>query len=124
MPSESRFALKQDHHATKDGGWPPTRAGTLPHLVAGSLIHVSQRFRGGTLSYREAEHEVPFEWELCGSAVLIIWGTKKRSWDVNHPWAAGRQSEIYDFVANEMTLGKPLASKFKIDLESGTITIP
>lgn len=88
-----------------------------------SEIIISRRFRGGTLSYREGEHEVPFDWELCGSAAVIIWGTKKRTWDVGHPWAAGRQSEIYDFVAKEVIRCKTPTSKFKIDLESGTITI-
>lgn len=53
----------------------------------------------------------------------MIWGTKKRTWDVCHPWAAGCQSEIYDFVAREVIRQKALTSNFKIDLESGTITI-
>ncbi len=88
-----------------------------------SEVIIAQRFRGGTLSYREGEHDLPFDWELCGSAVVIIWGTKKRTWDVNHPWAAGRQSEIYDFVAREVIRQKASTSNFKIDLESGTITI-
>jgi hypothetical protein len=93
----------------------------MPH----SEVIISHRFRGGTLSYREGDHEIPFDWELCGSrAAVMIWGTKRPTWDINHPWAAGRQSEIYDFVAKEMIRQKAgPASNFKIDLESGTMTI-
>jgi hypothetical protein len=91
----------------------------MPH----SEVIISQRFRGGTLVYREGDHEVSFDWELCGTAAVIIWGTKKRIWDVSHPWAAGRQSEIYDFVAKEVIRYKAPTSSSKIDLESGTMTI-
>jgi hypothetical protein len=91
----------------------------IPHAE----VIISQGFRGGALSYREGDHEVPFDWEFCGRAALIIWGTKKRTWDVSHPWAAGRQSEIYDFVAKETIRQKAPTSNFKVDLESGNITI-
>jgi hypothetical protein len=91
----------------------------IPH----SEVIISQGFRGGTLSYREGDHEAPFDWEFCGRAAVIVWGTKKRTWDVCHPWAAGRQSEIYDFVAKEVIRQKAPTSNFKIDLESGTMTI-
>lgn len=91
----------------------------IPH----SEVIISQGLRGGTLSYWKDDHEVPFDWECCGRAAVMIWGTKKRTWDVCHPWAAGCQSEIYDFVAREVIRQKALTSNFKIDLESGTITI-
>jgi hypothetical protein len=91
----------------------------IPH----SEVIISQGFRGGTLSYREGDRELPFDWEFCGRSALIIWGTKKRTWDVCHPWAAGCQSEIYDFVAREVLRQKAPTSNYKIDLESGTITI-
>jgi hypothetical protein len=91
----------------------------MPH----SEVIISQRFRGGTLSYWRDDNEVPFDWECCGSAAVMIWGTKKRAWDVSYPWAVGRQSEIYDFVAREVIRQQNTNSSFKIDLESGTITI-
>ncbi len=91
----------------------------MPH----SEVIISQWFRGGTLSYREGDHEVSFDWECCGCVALMIWGTKKRSWDLCHPWAAGRQAEIYDFVAKEVIREKAPTSNVKIDLESGTMTI-
>ncbi len=94
----------------------------MPHSEVTEVI-ISQGFRGGTLSYRKGDHEVPFDWECCGRAAVMIWGTKKPCWDVSHPWAAGRQSEIYDFVAKEVIRQKALTSNFKINLESGTITI-
>ena len=90
----------------------------MPH----SEVIISRRFRGGTISYREGDHEVPFDWELCGQTAVIIWGTKKRTWVANHPWAAGRQSEIYEFVAREVIRRHAPTSNVKIDLESGTIT--
>ena len=88
-----------------------------------SEVIISQRFRGGTLSYRSDGHEVPFDWECCGREAVIIWGAKKRAWDVSYPWAAGLQSEIYDFVAKEVIRQRASTSTFKIDLESGTIII-
>ena|SRR6185437_6219864 len=97
----------------------------MPHVE----VIIAQGSRGGSLSYREGCHEIPFDWECCGSAAVIIWGTKKRTWNVNHPWAAGRQYEIFDFVAREVIrLRAPTATfkpteTFKIDLESGTMTL-
>jgi hypothetical protein len=88
-----------------------------------SVVIISQGFRGGTLSYREGDHEAQFDWECCGRSAVIIWGTKKRTWDICHPWAAGRQSEIYGIVAKVVIREKAPASNFKIDLESGTMTI-
>jgi hypothetical protein len=97
----------------------------MPHVE----VIIAQGSRGGSLSYREGCHEIPFDWECCGSAAVIIWGTKKCTWNVNHPWAAGRQYEIFDFVAREVIrLRAPTATfkpteTFKIDLESGTMTL-
>lgn len=101
------------------GNLGPRTGKGMPH----SEVIISQRFRGGTVSYREGDHEVPFDFEFCGRDAVIIWGTKKPCWDVCHPWAAGRQSEIYDFVAKEVIRQKAPTSNFKIDLESGTMTI-
>jgi hypothetical protein len=86
-------------------------------------VTISQKGRAGSLSYREGDQEVPFQWELGGTSVAYIWGTKKYVWDIRHPWAAGRQSEIFDFVANEVIRQKAAECGFRIDLDGGTITI-
>jgi hypothetical protein len=88
-----------------------------------SEVTISKMSRAGSLSYREGNNEVPFRWELGGTSVAFIWGTKKHVWDVQHPWAAGRQSEIYDSVAKEVIRQKSANCGFRIDLDGGTITI-
>jgi len=86
-------------------------------------VIISQKFRGGSILYREGNKEVCFEWEFGGSVIALIWGTKRQDWDRCHPWAAGRQPEVYDFVAKEAIRQKAPNSKFEIDLASGIITI-
>ena len=48
----------------------------MPHSEVTEVI-ISQGFRGGTLSYRKGDHEVPFDWECCGRAAVMIWGTQE-----------------------------------------------
>jgi hypothetical protein len=86
-------------------------------------VTISQKFRGGSIFYREGDKEVPFEWEFGGSVVALIWGTKGQDWDRCHPWAAGRQPEVYDFVAKEVIRQKAPTSNFEIDLTAGMITV-
>ena len=92
-------------------------------LMSATEVTISQKFRGGSIFYREDGREVPFEWEFGGSVVALIWGTKRQDWDRCHPWAAGRQPEVYDFVAKEVIRQKAPTSNFEIDLASGTITV-
>jgi hypothetical protein len=89
----------------------------------GPVVTISREFRAGLISYQEGENEAQFDWEIGGSVVALIWGTKRRDWESRYPWAAGRQSEIYDFVAKEVIRREAPNSKSKIDLETGTITI-
>jgi len=91
--------------------------------MSNAEVTISQNGRAGSISYREVEREVLFDWEFGGSVVALIWGTNSRDWDRCHPWAVGRQSEIFDFVAKEVICQKAPTSNFEIDLASGTITI-
>ena len=86
-------------------------------------VRISQSGRSGTIAYREGENELLFDWEFGGSVVAILWGTAKREWDIRHPWASGRQLEIYTFVAQEVIRQKGPTLSFKIDLVSGEIDI-
>jgi hypothetical protein len=86
-------------------------------------VTISQSGRAGSISYREGVEEAVFQWEFGGSVVALIWGTKRIDWDVSHPWAAGRQAEVYNFVAKEVIRQKAPNSGFDIELESGTITV-
>jgi hypothetical protein len=88
-----------------------------------SEVTISEKFRGGSISYREGDKEIPFEWEFGGSVLALIWGTKRLDWDRCYPWATGRQPDIYDFIAKEVIRQKAPSSKSEIDLASGTITI-
>jgi hypothetical protein len=88
-----------------------------------SEVAISQKGRGGAIFYREGDREVAFEWEIGGSVVALIWGTKRQDWDRCHPWAAGRQAEVYDLVARDVIRQKSPTSHFEIDLASGMITI-
>jgi hypothetical protein len=88
-----------------------------------SEVTILQHGRGGTISYREGDNEVLFEWEFGGSVVALIWGTSRKDWDGCHRWAVGRQPEIYDSVAKEVIRQKAPTSAYEIDLESGTLTV-
>jgi hypothetical protein len=82
-----------------------------------------QQGPGGSISYLEGNDAAAFYWEFGGSVVALIRGTKKKDWDRCHPWAAGRQAEIYDVIAKEVHRQKAPNSISKIDLESGLITV-
>jgi hypothetical protein len=87
-------------------------------------VTISERFRCGYIYYREGKNEIIFDWEFGGGGVIaVISGTNAQGWDARYPWAAGRQAEICDLVAKEVIRQKARTSNFKIDLESGTITI-
>jgi hypothetical protein len=86
-------------------------------------VTISQGGRGGFITYREGTEAAIFEWEIGGSVLALIWGTKKHEWDLRHPWAKGRQGEIYNFVASEVVRQKAQNSAFEIELESGMITL-
>jgi hypothetical protein len=86
-------------------------------------VKIVQRGRSGLISYSEGVETVVFDWEFGGSVVALIWGTKKLVWDRSHPWAAGRQAEVYAVVAKEVIRQKAPNSEFEINLDSGMITI-
>jgi hypothetical protein len=92
--------------------------------MAKATVEITQSGRGGSIYYREGESSVPFDWEFALSPVLAeIWGTKAKIWDQTHPWAAGRQAEIFDFVAKEVVRQKTNDCAFEIDIYEGTIAV-
>jgi hypothetical protein len=89
-----------------------------------ATVEITQNGRGGSVYYREGGNSIAFDWEFALSPVLAeIWGTKAKNWDQSHPWAAGRQGEIFDFVAQEVVRQKTDDCAFENDLYEGTITV-
>ena len=86
-------------------------------------VTISENGRGGSIYYREGENTITFDWEFGGSALALIFGTAAEHWDKNYPWAVGRQAEIYDAVAKEVVRQRAAGHPFKIDLDTGDITI-
>ena len=92
--------------------------------AASPAVDVTITGRGGGITYREGDHRVEFDWEFAMSpAVALIWGPKRAEWDVQCPWAKGRQSAIYDFVGAEVVRQKASGGAFEYDLELGQLTI-
>ena len=80
--------------------------------------------RGGGITYLEGEHHIEFDWEFAmAPAVVLIWGPKRADWDTAYPWAAGRQSAIYDVVGSEVVRQKVSDGAFEYDLELGHLTV-
>jgi len=99
-----------------------TRAtGPRPRDVA---VDITQSGRGGSITYREGGNAAAFDWEFGASpAIALIVGPTAEVWDRRYPWAAGRQAEIYDFVASEAARQQAEGAQFEVDLESGTISV-
>lgn len=88
------------------------------------IVEITQSGRGGSIYYRESVNTVAFDWEFALSPVLAeILGTKSKDWDETHPWAAGRQVEIFDFVAKEVVRQKTDDCAFEIDVDAGSIVV-
>ena len=87
-------------------------------------VEISNGGRAGSITYRERLHTASFDWELAGSGALaIVTGPRAAEWDRFHPWAAGRQAEVFEHVADEVVRQKASGHTYEIDLATGTITI-
>ena len=87
-------------------------------------VEISSGGRAGTITYREGLHTVSFDWEFAMSpALAVITGPAARAWDRLGPWAAGRQAEIFEYVAREVIRQKAERHTPEIDLATGTITL-
>jgi len=87
-------------------------------------VEISTSGRGGTIYYREGAEEVTFDWEFaCSPALALLFGARAEHWDARYTWAAGRQQEIFQFVAEEVARQKASGHLFELDLPGGTITI-
>jgi hypothetical protein len=87
-------------------------------------VEIGNGGRAGSITYRERLHTASFDWEFGASpALAIITGPHAAEWDRLHPWAAGRQAEIFEHVADEVVRQKASGHKYEIDLAAGTITV-
>ena len=87
-------------------------------------VEITQRGRGGGITYREGASTIAFTWEFAMSpALALIFGPASKSWDKEFPWAAGRQAAIFEFVAREVVRQKAKGGHFEVELGSGNITI-
>ena len=87
-------------------------------------VDISDGGRAGSITYREALHSASFDWEFALSpALAMITGPKARDWDRLCPWAAGRQEEVFAYVASEVIRQKAAGCTPEIDLDAGVITL-
>jgi hypothetical protein len=65
-------------------------------------VAITTTGRSGKIIYRETGGELDFHWEIGGGdAIAILQTGSPQVWNAQHPWAAGRRSEILRFVAAE-----------------------
>jgi hypothetical protein len=87
-------------------------------------VEISTSGRGGTIYYREGAEAATFDWEFASSpALALLFGAHAEHWDARYPWAAGRQAEIFQFVAQDVARQKAPGHFYELDLPGGTITI-
>ncbi|AHG93881.1 hypothetical protein J421_6346 (plasmid) [Gemmatirosa kalamazoonensis] len=87
-------------------------------------IEITQSGRGGSIYYREQQHVAAFDWQFALPPTLaLIFGPTAAAWDGQHPWAAGRQREIYEAVATAAARRRADGAPFALDLERGVIEI-
>lgn len=87
-------------------------------------LEITESGRGGSIYYHEDEHTARFDWEFAlPPALAIIMGPKAEVWDRAHPWAAGRQAEIYAFVGEEVIRQKAGGTRCEIDLANGIMSL-
>jgi hypothetical protein len=62
---------------------------------------------GGSVVYREGEHEQAFGWDLgTGDVIATIYVPSPADWDARIPWAAGRRGEVVATLAREVSRQK------------------
>ena len=87
-------------------------------------VDISNGGRASSITYRAGIHTVSFDWEFALSpALAVITGPRASEWDRVCPWAAGRQAEIFDQVAQEVIRQKAPGHRHELDLAAGVITI-
>jgi hypothetical protein len=87
-------------------------------------VEISSSGGGGSIYYREGENTADFDWEFAASpALALIYGANSETWGQCYPWAAERQAEVFDFVAQEAVRQQAPSCGLEIDLEGGNITI-
>lgn len=89
-----------------------------------ATVEIEQTGRGGSIYYHEKEHTITFGWEFAmPPALALIFGPTSQIWDSAHPWAAGRQREIFELVGAEIVRQKAPGYYFDYDVESGLMSI-
>ncbi len=87
-------------------------------------VETTQSGGGGSIYYHEGTRTISFDWEFAASpALVLICGPTADVWDRMHVWAAGRQEEIYNLVAEEVVRQKAPGYRYFVDTAGGTITI-
>jgi hypothetical protein len=87
-------------------------------------VDITTSGRGGTIYYREGGNVAAFGWEFAmPPAIALLFGQNAQAWDRAHPWAAGRQAEIFGFVGAEVARQKAPEARVEVDLDTGTISL-
>src|SRR5690242_19538253 len=87
-------------------------------------VEISDSGRGGSIYYREGENTITFGWEFAlPPALTLIFGTEAKHWEQQYPWAAGRQKEIFEFVAEEVVRQKAPGCGYESEPATGSLTI-
>jgi len=93
-------------------------------LTSGGSVAITESGPGGQILYREGGHSIRFDWEFAaGPTLALIFGPPARGWDESHPWASGRQAEIFAYVGAEIIRQKAPNAGCLFDLETGDMSI-
>jgi hypothetical protein len=87
-------------------------------------VEITSSGRGGTITYHEPPHSLPFSWEFAmPPALALILGPSATAWDKVAPWAVGRYEEIVTAVAREVVRQKASGRGFTFDADTGIVEI-
>ncbi len=74
--------------------------------------------RGGTITYRDGEINIPFNWELAmPPGVIMIFIPKAQHWESRTGLPSDSRTEILEFVSQQVIIDKAPGCKYEIGEE-------
>jgi hypothetical protein len=86
-------------------------------------VSIESQGRCGTVTYREAGHQLVCHWEFGGNDVVaIVYCGSAADW-ARHPWTQGRRAEILQCIADEVVRQQAPACRAEIDAHTGHVLL-
>ncbi|TLV03040.1 hypothetical protein [Dyadobacter luticola] len=88
----------------------------------GWVLDYEQEGRGGTITYREADVKIRFDWEFAGGrAMVLIFIPEGEYWEAHTKTPLSRRLEILHRMATQVIADKAPGHRFEIDYNTITI---